>query len=233
MVSLDKAVIARIHREGKDFEILVDPDLALEFRKGKPVSVENVLAVRDVFTDAKKGDRPSSEDMQKAFQTTDPVKVAEAILKQGDIQLTTDQRRKLVEEKRKQIAGIISKQGVDPKTRLPHPPQRILNAMDQAKVNVDPFKPAENQVEEVLKKLEPVIPISIERIEIAVKIPLDHAGKAASLIRTFAPIKSEEWKGDGWYALLEIPAGMQAEIYSKLNDLTHGNVDVKVLKRGD
>lgn len=231
MVSIDKAVIAKINREGIDFEILVDPDMALEFRKGKPVSIENMLAVREVFSDAKKGDRVSDEDLQKGFGTGDIEKIAEIILKNGDIQLTTEQRRKLVEEKRLQIANIISKQGIDPKSRLPHPPQRIMNAMDEAKVNVDPFKPADKQVEEVLNKISSVIAISVERIEIAIKIPMEHAGKASSVLRQIAPIKNEEWKGDGYYALMEIPAGMQAEIYNKLNDLTHGNVDVKVIKK--
>lgn len=231
MVSVDDAVIARITREGVTVEILVDPDLALEFRKGKPLSIENILAVRGVFTDAKKGDHAADDDLEKGFQTTDPLKVAEFILKNGDIQLTTEQRRKLVEDKRKQIATILASQGVDPKTKLPHPQQRILNAMDQAKVHVDPFKPADNQVEDILKKIEHVLPISMERVQVAVKVPMDEAGKASSQVRNFAQIKSEEWKGDGWYALLEIPAGMQAEIYSKLNDLTHGKVEVKVIEK--
>lgn len=231
MVSIDKAVIAKIQRDGKIFEILVDPDLALDFRKGKQVSIENILAVREVFTNAHKGDRPSDEDMEKGFQTTDALAIAEVILKNGDIQLTTEQRRKLVDEKRLQIANTISKQGVDPKTKLPHPAQRIMNAMDEAKVNVDPFRPADVQIEDVLKKIESVIPISVERIEIAVKVPMEYAGKASSIIRTIAPVKKEEWKGDGWYALMEIPAGMQAEVYSKLNDLTHGQVEVKEVKK--
>ena len=231
MVSLDKAVIARIHREGKDFEILVDPDLALEFKKGKPFSVENILAVREIFTDARKGDRASTGDLQKAFSTAEVTKVAEMILRQGDLQLTTEQRRKLLEEKRKQIADIISRQGIDPKSGLPHPLQRILNAMEQARVSIDPFKPAENQIESVLRQIEGIIPIRLERVQVAVRIPIEYAGKASSLIRAFVPIRQEEWKGDGWYALLEIPAGMQAEIYAKLNDLTHGTVDVKVVKK--
>ena len=231
MVSLEKAVVARIHREGKNFEILVDPDLALEYRKGKPFSIENILAVRDIFLDSKKGDRPSASDLEKAFGTSDPLKIAEFILKNGELQLTTEQRKKLTEEKRKQIATIISRQGIDPKTKLPHPPQRILNAMEQAHVSVDPFKPAENQVEETLKKIEPIIPISMERITIAVKIPIEHAGKASAVLRQIAHLKQEEWKSDGWYALLEISAGMQSEIYSKMNDLTHGQVEVKIVKK--
>ena len=231
MVSVEKAVVARIHREGKNFEVLVDSEMALEFRRGKPFSIENILAVRQVFTDSKKGERPTSSEEQKAFGTSDILKIAEFILKHGEIQLTTEQRRKLLEEKRKQVANIISKQGIDPKTKLPHPPQRILNAMEQAHINLDPFKPAENQVEDVLKKIESIIPISIERIQVAVKVPMEYAGKAAAAIRSLTVIKQEEWKGDGWYALLEIPAGMQAEIYSKLNDLTHGKVDVKAMKK--
>ena len=230
MVSVEDAVIARIHKEHKLFEILVDPDLALEFRKGKPLSVDNILAVRGVFVDAKKGDRAADDDLSAAFGTTDTSKVAEEILKHGDIQLTTEQRRTILDEKIKQIANTISKQGVDPKTKLPHPLQRIINAMEQAKVRVDPFKPVDVQMEDILKKLEPVIAISMERIKIAVKIPMDYAGKASSLIRSFANIQSEEWKGDGWYALLEIPAGMQGEIYQKLNDLTKGTVEVQVVK---
>ena len=231
MVSLEKAVIAKISREGKMFEILVDPDLALDFRKGKPRSIENILAVRGIFTDAKKGDHAAEDDLSAAFNTTSVEKVAEEILKHGDIQLTTEQRRALVEEKRKQIVTTISKQGIDPKTRLPHPPQRITNVMEQAHVLIDPFKPADAQVEGILKKLESIIAISVERVDIAVKVPMEHAGKASSIIRTLAPIKSEEWKGDGWYAVIEIPAGMQTEIYNKLNDLTHGNVEVRVMQK--
>jgi ribosome maturation protein SDO1 len=231
MVSLEDAVIARIHKEGKVFEILVDPDMALDFRKGKPMGVDNILAVRDVFTDSKKGDRASEEDLTKAFGTSDSSKIAEIIIKQGEIQLTTEQRRKLAEEKRKQIADIISKQGVDPKTRLPHPPQRIMNAMEEAHVNVDPFKSADSQIEEVLRKIEPVIPISLERVEIAIKVPVQNAGKISSMIRNFAQVKGEEWKGDGWYALIEIPAGMQGEILSKLNDLTQGTVESRIVKK--
>ncbi len=231
MVSVENAVVARIDREGMRFEILVDPDMALDFRRGKPVSVEGMLAVNGIFTDSRKGDRPSEDDLEKAFRTRDTLKVAETILREGDIQLTTEQRRNLVEEKRKQIANIISRQGMDPKTRLPHPPQRILNAMDKAKAVVEPFKPAESQVEDTLKKIESVIPISVERVEIAIKIPMEHAGRASSAARSLALVKSEEWKGDGWYALLEVPAGMQSEVLSKLNGLTQGSAEVKTLKK--
>jgi ribosome maturation protein SDO1 len=233
MASVESAVIARMHK-GKDlFEILVDSKKALDFKLGKPYSIENILAVNNVFKDAKKGERASSADMQKCFGTADVFRVAEHIIKDGEVQVTTEERRKMVEEKRKEIADIISRQGIDPKTKLPHPVQRILNAMDQARVQIDPFRPAREQTHGIIPKLQEVIPISIQTAEIAVKIPVQYASRAVSAIRSMAAVKSEEWKTDYWYGLIEIPAGMQSQIYDRLNELTAGNVEVKVLKMKD
>ena len=232
MVSIEDAVIARITKANEHFEILVDPVLALDFRKGKPVSIDNVLAAREVFKDARKGERASENELQDAFGTTDRLKIAENIIKNGDIQLTTEQRRKMADEKRKQIADMISKQGVDPKTRAPHPPQRILNAMEQAHADIDPFKPAAEQISSVLEKIRPIIPISIETMEVAVRIPIEFAGKANSMLRKMFALKKEEWKQDAWICVVEIPAGMQNELFDKVNSITSGKAEVKILDKG-
>jgi ribosome maturation protein SDO1 len=233
MTSVENAVIARIHK-GKDvFEILVDSKKALEFKMGKPYSVENILAVNNIFKDAKKGDKASSSDLQKCFGTTDIFRVAEHIIREGEVQVTTEERRKMVEEKRKEVADTISKQGIDPKTKLPHPLQRILNAMDQARVQIDPFKPAKEQAKEIISRLQEIIPISIQTAEIAVKVPVQYGGRVSPAMRTMATVKSEEWKSDYLYLLIEIPAGMQSYVYERLNELTAGNVEVKVLKMKD
>jgi len=231
MVSVDDAVITRISRDNKTFEILVDPDKALEFKKGAHLSVENILAVNDVFTDSKKGERANDTDMQKAFGTTDRLKIAEIILKNGQLQLTTDQRRKILDEKKKQIADIIFRQAVDPKTKIPHPVNRILNAMEETHVNIDPFKSASDQVEHVIEQLRSILPLSIEMIEVALKVPIQHAGKASAVIKAIAKVKNEEWKSDCWLALIEIPAGMQSVIYEKINSITSGNAEIKVVNK--
>ncbi len=231
MVSIDQAVIARMTKAGHHFEILVDSDKALAYRKGQPYGLENILAVRQVFKDAKKGDRVSDADLTKHFGTHDVLKVADEIIRHGEIQITTEHRRKLIEEKTKEIADIISKQGIDPKSGLPHPPQRIMNAMNEAHINVDPFKSAQEQVNSVLEKIRPIIPISIQTLEVAIKIPMQYSGRAAAAVRNMAPIKREEWKSDAWYAVIEIPAGMQSSIYAKINELTGGTAEVKVVKK--
>ena len=230
MVSLEKAVIARITKEHSHFEIMVDSELAMEFRRGKPISIESILAVQDIFKDANKGERAGAHELERHFGTSDVFKVAEEIIRHGEVQLTTEQRRRLLEEKRRQIADIISRQGINPQTKLPHPPARILNAMEEARVSVDPMRAAQEQVEAVLGKIQPIIPIAFQRLEVAIKVPAEHAGRLASHIRSIATVRKEEWTGASFFALIEIPAGMQAEIYKKLNDLTGGRVEAKVIR---
>jgi ribosome maturation protein SDO1 len=230
MVSVDKAVTARITKHHTHFEILVDPEKALDFRKGKPVSIENVLAVQDVFKDASKGERAGAHELEASFNTSDVFKVAEEIIRHGEVQLTTEQRRKMAEEKRNQIADIISRQGINPQTKLPHPVTRILNAMDEARVQIDVIKPAQEQVETVLDKIRPIIPIAFERLEVAIKVPAEHAGRLSSHLHSLATVRKEEWQGAYFFALIEIPAGMQADIFKKLNDLTGGRVESKVTR---
>ncbi len=230
MVSIEKAVIARISKRGEVFEILIDPDKALQFKRGADINIENMLATREIFKNSKKGERASSSELEKSFNTTDFMKIAHEIVNKGEIQFTTEQRRKLSEEKKREIAEIISKQSINPKTKLPHPHLRILNAMEEAHVSVEPFKNAKDQIESVLSKIEKIIPISIEKIEIVLRVPMQYAGKAGSVIRNMVIIKKEEWKSDVWIAIVEVSAGMQSELYERLNDITKGSVEVKTLK---
>jgi ribosome maturation protein SDO1 len=229
MVSVDKAVVARMTKGHDTLEILVDPDKALEFRKGSPLSIENILAVNQVFKDSKKGERASAADMEKMLGTSDIFQASRKILSEGELQLTTEQRRKLTEEKRKQIVDMICRQGVNPQTKLPHPPQRIENAIEEARVHIDPFKPAAEQMKAVLEAVQKIIPVSLEQLEVAVRVPVAHAGRISSMIRKLATVKKEEWGSESWYAVVEIPAGMQGDIYTKFNDLTSGNVETKVI----
>jgi len=230
MVSVEDAVIARITKAGMTFEILVDPDKALEFRRGKEMDIDAILAISEIFKDSRKGDRHSSEELYKAFGTTNIWEVARKILKEGDVQLTTEQRHRMTEEKKKEIAATIARQGMDPRTKMPHPVSRILNAMAEAKVHIDPFKPAKEQLKLVLDKIQEVLPISLERIEVAIRVPIEFAGKANAIVREITDVKKEEWTSTAWIAIIEIPAGIQADIYDKLNKLTAGKVDVKIVK---
>ena len=223
--------LARLKKGGQVFEIVIDPDQAIAFKEGKTDDIKSILHAEHIYMDAKKGDLAPEHIVKATFQTDEPLKVAEIILKQGEIQLTTAYREKLREEKIKRIIGIIHRNGVDPRTHLPHPITRIEAALEEAKVKIDDFKKAEDQVQDVIKLIRPVLPISFEIKEIAVKIGPNFAAKSYSVVSQFGKILRDDWQTDGsWLVVVEIPAGLQNDFFDKLNELTHGDVETKILK---
>jgi ribosome maturation protein SDO1 len=230
MVNLEDAVTARLEYYGEHFEILVDPDLASDFKRGQEVNVEDILAVEEIFKDAKKGDKASEEAMMKAFNTSDHIEVAANILKKGQIQLTAQQRKEMQEEKRLMVIATITREAINPQTKLPHPARRIEIAMEEAKVRIDPFKSVDEQVNTTLKAIRTKIPIRFEKVKVAIRVPGDFSGKVYGAIPEFGNAIQEEWQQDGsWVAVVEIPGGMQENFYNRLNELTRGQVETKLL----
>ena len=226
----EKFTIARFTKDSEHFEILVKPQKALDYRNGKIASITEVLAAETIFSDANKGTRVAEDELRKAFGTTDNLKIADMILKKGQLQLTTEQRRKMVEDKRKQVVDYISRQAVDPKTNLPHPPTRIENAMEQIRYPIDPYKSIEEQARDIIKLLRPILPLKVEQLQIGVTIPATFAVRAYGAIKTYGAIKREEWRSDGsWYGILEMPAGSYASFLNKLGDVTKGSGEAKVI----
>ncbi len=227
----EKVITARAIISGEHFEILVNPQAALDYKFGRPVELSQVIAVDEVFTDASKGMRVSEEKLVKAFGTTDFVKIAEAIMQRGELQLTTEQRRQLIEDKKKQIIVFICRHCVDPRTGLPHPPIRVEQAIAQVRVSIDPFEDAEEQARAVIQLLRPILPLKMEQLRLAVKIPPEHATRAYGTVKDFGTIKQEEWQADGsWVAIIEMPAGLQTSFLEKVGKLTQGTLQIKILK---
>ena len=232
MVKLEDAVIARYIHANNKFEILVDPKLAMELRKNREVDFEELLAVDEVFKDAMRGERQSEALIMEVFGTDDIKEIAKKIITKGELQLTTEQRRELREKKKREIIQIICKNAYSPQTNAPHPPARIEKALEELKVNINEFEPAEEQANRILKELKRVLPISVERFEIAIKVPAQYAGKASSMLYEY-DVKKQEWQSDGsLIALLEVPAGLKNELIDKISKLTHGEAEVKILNEG-
>ncbi len=230
MVSLDKAVVARYKHGKKNFEALVDPEEAYLIRSGAKEEIGDVLAVDEIFTDASKGEKATEEDLTDVFSTTDIGEIARRIIKEGEVQLTAEQRKKKVEEKKKMVIDRIARISINPQTNTPHPHTRIEIAMKEAKVHVDPFKSVDELVSETVKAIRAIIPIKIEEIAIAIKIPATYAGRVYELKRNFE-VMEEEWQKDGSFiALVKVPAGMRDELFSFLNHITKGEVQTKIVK---
>lgn len=229
MVKVEDAVIARFEHSGMRFEVLVDPDLAMDLRKGKSVSISDLAALDEVFKDAKKGESQSATAVQKVFGTTDFEKVVKQIIARGEVQLTTDQRRRILEEKRKELVNLIVRNTMNPQTKTPHPAARIETALQEVKFAVDIFKSTEEQLPVAIDSIRKLLPISMEKLRIAVRIPALYSGKASVVLHKYG-VQKEEWQSDGsLIGVLELPSGLKQDLFDELNHLAHGQIESKIL----
>ena len=223
----DKFTIVRYSAGNDKFEILVKPDPALEYKLGKKMDISNIMISDEIYSDANKGTRCSSEKLMKHFKTTDQLEIAKQIMDKGDLNLNTDQRRKMIEEKKRQIVEYINKNFVDPKSHMPHPVSRINAVLDEARVAIDPFKRLDDQLKNIIESLRKIIPLKSEILELTVTVPSQFSGQSFSVFKTIGDIKSEQWLSDGsLQVILSINAGMKSSFLDRIGTATKGSAQV-------
>lgn len=221
--------VARYSAGGDRFEILVRPDPALDFKLGRSKDLSRALVSDDIYSDSGKGTKPPAERLLAAFRTDDPAAIAAIILRRGDLNLTTDQRRRMVEEKRRQVVEHIAKTYVDPRSHLPHPPLRIEQAMKDARVSVDPQRGADEQAKDVVERLRGVIPLKSETMDLEIVVPAQYAARSYSALKSAGTLRGEEWQANGSLkAILEIPAAARPAVLERLGSVTKGTATAEV-----
>jgi ribosome maturation protein SDO1 len=236
MISLDEAVTARLESHGQRFEVLVDPDAALAIKRDEfDGELEDVIAAEDVFEDASRGDRPPEDALEEVFETTDPLEIIPEVIKRGEIQITAEQRREMQEQKHKQLINRITRNAVNPQMDdAPHPPERIESALEETDFTVDPMEPVENQVDDALEALRPVIPIRFDEVTVAAQLPAEYAGSGQAKVREFGELEREEWQPDGsWIGVVTFPAGMQNDFYELVNEVSSGEAETRIIRDED
>ncbi|MFT4891713.1 MAG: ribosome maturation protein SDO1 [Halobacteriales archaeon] len=236
MISLDEAVTARLESHGQRFEVLVDPDAALAIKRDEfEDDLEDVIAAEDVFEDASRGDRPPEDALKEVFETTAPLEIIPEVIKRGEIQITAEQRREMQEKKHRQLINRITRNAVNPQMDdAPHPPERIESALEETDFSVDPMEPVENQVDDALDALRPVIPIRFDEVTVAVQLPAEYAGSGQAKIREYGDLEREEWQPDGsWIGVVTFPAGMQNDFYELVNEVSTGEAETRIIRDED
>ncbi|MFX1285158.1 MAG: ribosome assembly factor SBDS [Promethearchaeota archaeon] len=234
-VDLTGKSVVRAKFQGNRFEIIVNPELALKYKMGlldDTTTISDILEMDEIFQNASKGEKAPDEILIHCFETTDILKIAEKVLLKGELNLTSEQRQEFFEKKRRQIVTLLAKTCINPKTRTPHPPLRIENAIKEAKVIIDPSLPAESQLKDIIKELRRVLPISMETVKLAVKIPPEFTGKAYGEIKRNAQIEKDEWQNDGhWIAVVTVASGIQGEFMERVQSMTKGRAEIKIMER--
>ena len=220
--------IARIKIKGKNFEIIIDVDKALELKKGGQVGIQEVLAIDKVFSDSKKGFHSSESDLQECFGTKEINIIAEKIIKNGEIVLPLEYKRKELEGKEKQVVDFLSKNALDPNTNRPHSEERIKSAIEQAGVKID-NKPIPEQISRIIEQLRKTLPIKIETKKLKIVIPSIYTGKVYGILQPYK--EKEDWLSNGdLECIINLPIGLQSDFYDKLNSITHGSAVTEEIK---
>ncbi len=258
-IDFGKFILAKLKKNKKLAEMVVDPEKAWnalkminKLRKEKESENQpNVLTIDDlksiseidinnvfegliVFEDAKKGEAYPNTFLEEMFETSDHVEIAYQFLLNDKTEWnwTKNQRDEFSEQKRRKIINLLARNCTNPQTKKPHPPQRLEKALKESKYNIILNKTAEEQLKDVIHAISPLIPIKMENVELAVKIPAAFAPKAYGTVEKLGNIKQSEWQNDGsWVGILNIPAGLEAEFVESINKLTRGRGQIKVLKR--
>lgn len=214
-------VIARIKINGKHFEIMVDAEGAIKYKKTQQGNISNILSTDQVFKDTKKGEKPSEKDLQDAFGTLDINEITKHIITKGEIQIPAEIRAKQRGERFKQIVDFLVRNSKNAQTDHPFTPDRIERSLEEAGISIN-NKPIESQMKAIISKLSLVMPIKIETKRLKITIPSQYAGQAYGLVSNYK--ESEEWLSNGdLKVIVAIPLGYQMEFYDKLNGITHGS----------
>ena len=218
--------IARVKKEGKHFEILVDLEEAMKIKNDEG-NISQAVLTESVFYNLKSGENVSKEDLEKNFGTTDLIEVAKKIIKNGEIVKPTEVLHKEQDKRYKQVVDFLSRNASSP-SGTPYTPERIEKALHEANVNVK-NKSIESQIGEIIDQLSKIMPIKIEKKKLKLRIPAQFTGIVYGVVKEF--MKSESWQSNGdLECIVEVPSGLIMDFYDKINNPTKGSVLSEELK---
>ncbi|MCK5410125.1 MAG: ribosome assembly factor SBDS, partial [Candidatus Heimdallarchaeota archaeon] len=179
-----------------------------------------------------RGVKATQDDLDVAFEGLTDREIAIKILKEGKLQLTISQRNEILKDKRIEIVDFIHIHCINPRENTPIPKDRIENAILDLGVNISYKDDVKSQTLEVIDLLKPIMPIRLESVKLAVKIPPSYTGALYGFVISAGNLVQEEWLSDGSLAVVvNIPSGTQADFLEQITSKTKGKAQVKILER--
>lgn len=157
---------------GKRFEVACYKNKVTEYRSGVEKDLDEVLQIAQVFINVSKGQAAKSEDLQKAFGTTDVAQCVGEILMKGELQVGEKERSHQLGNLWKDIATQVAEKCVDPSTQRPYSVGLIEKAMSEIHFNVRSDKPAKSQALECIRQLQEKGSLKIQRARMRVRITM-------------------------------------------------------------
>jgi len=232
-IDLRGKAIVRLQTHGRRFELLVNPREAWLYLQGEEVDPDDIFESYVVYENISRGQKATHDDIVAVFgEDKDDREIALKILKDGHLQLTAEQRNEILKDKRKEIVDFIHVHCINPRENAPIPKDRIEKAILDLGINIKYRDPVKEQALAIIKQLKPVMPIRMESVKLAIKVPPSYAGPLYGFLHSSGDVLQEEWLNDGSLAvMIQLPAGLQAEFLEEITARTKGKAQVKVLER--
>eukprot|EP01120_Amphizonella_sp_Union-15-10_P012441 TRINITY_DN551_c0_g1_i2.p1 TRINITY_DN551_c0_g1~~TRINITY_DN551_c0_g1_i2.p1 ORF type:complete len:269 (-),score=52.70 TRINITY_DN551_c0_g1_i2:103-873(-) len=224
----DKAQMIK-YKSGKiTFEIATKKGAALKYRQGT-LGYDNVLHSDTVWKNFGKGERASDEELGVAFGNISANDIIKLILEKGELSLSTDERKEMVDQKRREIVNYIHKYYVDPKTRTPHPVTRIDAGLTQIKARIEPDIPADRQAQELIKKLIEVVPLKRSEIQATITVSHQWIGATAGILKKYCVVSSDKYTASGCEYQVTLVPGDYEKLNNELKSATKDNYGFDII----
>jgi len=209
------------------FEIATNLGSVLKYRDGK-IGWDKVAFTDEIFKNLAKGERATRDELKQAFGTDNVQECLKKIVDRGDLQLTTQERKEKVEQKRAEIVTYIHKYYINPKTNTPHPVVRIENALETLKFRVDSDLPAERQAIDIIKKLPEIMPIKRSDMHATLTVSLQFVGQIIGIVQQWAKLIRESYTSESCIMELSVIPGDYDNLLSELNKATKGEYEFEI-----
>ncbi len=177
MVKVDESFILIYKKEGQEFQVLVDYEKLLQFKKEENIDIYDVLADTSIYVDIKKGLLQSQNLTNEIFAKKTENEILKEILLKGECQIPTSFLNKKRDEIKQKVISYIVESCINPQTNHKFTPSMVESEVNKLKFNFDANKDYIYQAEQVIKKLQSNFPIKVDIKSILLSIPAKFTGK--------------------------------------------------------
>jgi len=107
----------------------------------------------------------------------------------------------------------------------------VEQALKEVRVQIDPFRPAEEQVKKIIEELRAVLPLKTGTVRLQVTVPAQYASRVYGLLKSYGELKEEKWLEDGGLrAVVELPLASQGAFIDRISSATKGSAAITPLE---
>ena len=213
----------------QNLELACKVNTVSKYRSGK-LPLDKVLLSDEIFKTVKNGKRANATDLENAFGTKNVLECINIMLQKGNYQISAEERKEKVAEKKREIIGYIHRNYIDPKMKTTIPITRIECALESIKAKFDPDIPVDKQLQPILKKLPCVMPMKRQEGQNGVlKIPHQYIGNARNVILKYAGINSERYDTKGCIYEITFSQSQYDDLMQAVNKFTYGQCTFELI----